>query len=747
MHPIRWLRAHDAGLWALRRAARTAIVMPTLFAYGFEVLHNSTLATFAAFGSFALLLLADFSGSLVERLSAVAWLAGSGAVLICLATLVSQTPWLAAVVMTAVGSLVLFAGVISSVLASASTALLVGFVLPVTTPVPITQLPDRLAGWGLASAGALLAVGLLWPAPARSPLRAPAVDACRLLATRMRTDVAFVLGEDGLDEEQRNAAAARARDATAGLRTAFYATPNRPTGLTTAARTVVRLVDELDWLVGVLDSSVPQRRGAQGLSAQGRHREVHAVKLAVADVLDLGADLLADTRHVDPDPLARSVASLQDRLHEMEAAATMALPTRSADGEAALLSGLDPTFRAQELTFAVTAVANNILGTAAAERRNAWQRLLGQEPDGVPGALAAARERALAHLDVHSVWLHNSLRGGIGLGAAVLVADLSALQHSFWIVLGTLSVLRSNALSTGQNVLRGLAGTVIGIVAGGLLVSAVGTDRAVLWILLPLCIVLAGLAPAAISFAAGQAAFTLVLFILFNIIAPVGYRLGFARIEDIAIGCAVSAVVGALFWPRGASAALRRALAEAYTDSASYLQRAVAFGTARCEGAGSVLPPRAESQRAAAASRRLDDAFREYLAEQGTKRLALAEATTLVTGTIAPRLAADAVLEMWDCKDAPVGDRGAARAELEAAAALMTAWYQEFAAALVRGGPVPDPLPHDAAADGRLVTTVDRDLRRADGSGTPTAIRMIWTGDHLDAVRRQQASVVTAARA
>jgi len=52
-----------------------------------------------------------------------------------------------------------------------------------------------------------------------------------------------------------------------------------------------------------------------------------------------------------------------------------------------------------------------------------------------------------------------------------------------------------------------------------------------------------------ISFAAGQAGFTLVVVILFNIIEPTGWRVGLTRIEDVAIGCGVSIVVGLLFWP------------------------------------------------------------------------------------------------------------------------------------------------------------------------------------------------------
>ena len=78
-----------------------------------------------------------------------------------------------------------------------------------------------------------------------------------------------------------------------------------------------------------------------------------------------------------------------------------------------------------------------------------------------------------------------------------------------------------------------------------------------------------------ISFAAGQAGFTVVVIILFNIIEPTGWKVGLTRIEDVAIGCAVSIVVGLLFWPRGATAALGRALSDAFVASSGYLADAV----------------------------------------------------------------------------------------------------------------------------------------------------------------------------
>src|SRR6202041_3417457 len=96
LHPLRWLGQRDRGFAALRRATRAAIIMPGMFALGDKVIGDPQLATFAAFGSFAMLLLVDFGGPMAERLQAQAALAVTGGVFVCLATLASQTAWLAA---------------------------------------------------------------------------------------------------------------------------------------------------------------------------------------------------------------------------------------------------------------------------------------------------------------------------------------------------------------------------------------------------------------------------------------------------------------------------------------------------------------------------------------------------------------------------------------------------------------------------------------------------------------------------
>jgi uncharacterized membrane protein YccC len=733
---VQWLRERDPGFAALRRAGRTALVMPAMFALGMEVIENPAVATFAAFGSFAMLLFVDFAGPMRSRLQAEAALAVTGAVFVTVGTLASRSAWLAAVAMALVAFGVLFAGVVSSVLAAATTSLLLAFILPVSLPAPASAIPDRLAGWGMAAGAALLAIALLWPAPARDPVRSAAIAGCRALAARLRVRA------DG------DGAPGPADEAVEALHAVFFATPYRPTGLSTAARAAVRLVDELRWLNAIVMQPWTHPPGAEG------YPHAHAVRSAAATVLERGADLL-DTPKQSPDTLHAALDELRARVGELERGAASALPARAvAAREAAVhypmddvISALDPGFRAQELSFVVAQIATNIDVAAAAERRSWLEQLLGRQPAGLPGPLSAAYERAGSYVERHSVWLQNSVRGAVGLGLAVLIARLTGVQHAFWVVLGTLSVLRSNALSTGQNVLRGLLGTVAGFVVGAVLVVLIGTNTTLLWLLLPLAVLFAGLAPAAISFAAGQAAFTLTLLILFNILAPEGWEIGLVRIEDVAVGSAVSLAVGLLLWPRGAGAALGKALSDAYADSADYLAATVQFGMGRCDpSARPVRAPTDEATRAAAAARRLDDTFRNYLAERGAKPAPLAEVTSLVTGVVGLRLAGDAVLDLWQGVDAADGDRTAARRELLATAEQMTGWYRDFAASLSGPGDVPEPLPHDGLADERLVDAVSNDLRAADGQATATAVRMLWTGDHLDAARDLQGTLVGPAR-
>src|SRR5207302_1429992 len=268
-------------------------------------------------------------------------------------------------------------------------------------------------------------------------------------------------------------------------------------------------------------------------------------------------------------------------------------------------------------------------------------------------ALEATEQLAVEHATAGSVWFQNSLRGAVGLAVAVYIAQRTGLQHGFWVVLGTLSVLRSNALGTGWSILSALAGTAVGIVVGALLVIGIGTHEAVLWGVLPIAILLGAYAPRAISFAAGQAAFTVVLFVLFNLIQPVGWRVGIVRVEDVAIGFAISLGVGLFFWPRGAATLLRDDLAAAFVAGADYVVATIHQLMGRAEG-----PEGANDRRGAdAALHRLDDTFRQYLTERAAMPFNVEDIAALVSSAGRLRRSAESLAALSE-----IGDGGAALA-------------------------------------------------------------------------------------
>jgi uncharacterized membrane protein YccC len=503
-----------------------------------------------------------------------------------------------------------------------------------------------------------------------------------------------------------------ARAALTALRQTFRSTSFRPVGLTTGSRLIVRLVDELEWVHGVMararvDSSTPLPAIAADMRA------------AVADVLLACSCELAhdDASHEGSCP------DLDDCLRRL-----------AEQRRAVAQHPLDVPTWSHQIGYATSLVGETVAAIAAADARPLLARLAGRRPETpLVGTLSAVERRAAGHLARHSVWLHNSLRGAAGLAAAVLIAEVVGVQYGFWVVLGAMSVLRSNALSTGSTVLRAMAGTVAGFAIGGLLVGAIGTDPNVLWALLPIAVFVAGFAPDAVSFAAGQAAFTVVVIILFNIIHPVGWTVGLLRIEDVALGCAASLAAGVLFWPRGAAVAMRHALADGYRAAADYLVAAIGYITQAAP------PPVAEHARTRATALRLDDAFRQYLAERGAKHVPLASVTTLANGVGQLHFVADAVGTLRHVDDGD--DRGELSAEstsLLDEARQLRAWYTELADLLgdprrVEPGLVAGGV---AAPDGHRTHAGDA-VRRSigDGAGSNSGIyarRIYWSNEYLD---------------
>jgi hypothetical protein len=249
-----------------------------------------------------------------------------------------------------------------------------------------------------------------------------------------------------------------------------------------------------------------------------------------------------------------------------------------------------------------------------------------------------------------------------------------------------------------------------------------------------------------ISFAAGQAGFTLVVIILFNIIDPVGWEVGLTRIEDVAIGCAVSIVVGLLFWPRGATAALGRALSDAFVKSSGYLADAVDRLTITTHEVDTAPGQRASH----GAYLRLDDVFREFLAERGAKVVTIETVANLFTGSNRLRLAAYTLSTL----PALVPERGQQEVESVAVAgavlrdsyASTRRWYDEFAAMLADRGDSLDPPPiHDTTLHDVLLAALQDARDHHRGDLVRMVLRMLWAEELLENQRQVQADLVGSA--
>ncbi|HEY2983076.1 MAG TPA: FUSC family protein [Jatrophihabitantaceae bacterium] len=730
-----WLAAHDPGWYAAHRAVRAAVVVPAVFALGSVVIADAQLATFGAFGSFALLLFVDFPGSPGSRLAAYLMLGVTGVVLISLGTLASRVSWLAVAAMAIAAFAVLFAGVISSVIAAAGRAALLTFILAVMLPGRPRDIPPRLAGWAMAMAFAIPVALLVWPTTHQNQLRKRTAEACRALAAMLHPEQPRPGGGDSL------VAVMKAVDA---LRAAFRASASRPVALSTGSRLLMRVVDELEWLTTVVVNAcadAPEQWPEAGLR----------LRMACADVLVSCAHTLDGSGAGRMDELPDSLAQLEQRRAEVADATLDALTTATQASLvqarpahlSAVAGDLDrPLYAAHQLGYAVDLTGRTTAVIGAADARTWFARLAGRRPSGaMTGELAAAEQIAAGHLASHSVWLQNSLRGAAGLAGAVLIARVSGAQHGFWVVLGALSVLRSNALSTGATVLRALAGTVAGFVFGALLLAAIGTDHAVLWPLLPVVVLIAAFTPDAISFLAGQAAFTVVVIILFNIIAPEGWTIGLLRVEDVAFGCAASLAAGLLFWPRGAAAALGQAMSDGYRSAAAYLLDSVRYA------AGYGGRPFTAHQRARAAAWRLDDALRQYLAERGSKHVALEKVTTLTNGAGRLRLAGEAIARMQQ------GENSAAADGLDAPARLLanraddvTGWYQTLAGVLSGDAtdvpPVGSPVRTGGDDESFLDVLIPSVRGCGDAQRARDAQRLLWSAQYLGDVNLLRGELV-----
>ncbi len=705
------LRAADPGMFVLKGALRAAIVTPLAFALSLVVIDSKQMALFAAFGSMALLVFADFGGSRRARLRAYLLLVAAGAVLIVLGTLCSRSAWLATIAMGLVAFTILFAGVLDDYVVAARAAVTLTFVLPVMVPADAAEIPTRLAGWGLAGALCIPAALLLWPARPRSALRREVAQAAQSLAE-------LVEATSRGDRPAADTAAQSTHTATVVVRGRFVSMTQRPSGTTGPTAALARLIEDLGWVLRVAERLPALASTAAPCPAERAEIEAAAataLRGIAARLEGGGSDLSLELARLREAHDVFGRAQLE-HFEQMQ-------PHRD---EAEAEIELDEAYRLRALSFGVLQAGQDAL-QACEDRAKAMSE------QTLRTRIHTARRLIRAHTSTRSVWLRNSLRWAVGLALAVLVGQLADVQNSFWIVLGTMSVLRSSALSTSATIASALLGTLGGIVAGGLIVVAVGGDRGVLWAVLPFAVLLAAYAPQAISFAAGQGAFTIVVLVLFNLIHPAGWRVGLVRVEDVAIGAGVSLLVGLLLWPRGATAILRDAIGAAYAGAAHYLDATITALLGDGAQANSTLAAREAFNTA----QLLDAAMRDYLANRGSARGRINDLTLLATGAGRVRRVARLLQDAHSfMRLAPIDDAlprlASARDALDAERRARCGWYESFGKAIAQAASSPDAELGDAGTKAHTPTGVVVLEHVDSGVLLQPGLAIAWARRHLD---------------
>ncbi len=704
------LWARDPGGTSLRRATRVAIVVPVMAASAGTIVRDPGAALFAVFGAFSLLGLADFGGPTIPRARAYAGATLVGAGLVLLGTLASGNDWSAVVGTGLVAFGVQFLGVLGGYVAAGQTAILLAFVVAVSVPSSTGGTWARVAAWTLGGGVSLAAGVLMWPRHARTLVRQRAGDACHALAA--------LLAEPRLPAVQDQT---RAR--VEATHQAYDQAPLRPAGPARRDRALIDLIVQLDRALQFA-SRVADTRGPATMPAVP---EEQTLRRSIAQTLEASAGVL---RRGGP---GVDLGTLdQDRAAFLEALQRWAAERlRAGEPAESVLEGLRGGAALRLLAHAALAIALDADVVAGLEVSGAVSPL----PHwNAPGAgprswLERLRVTLQTHLRPDSVWFRNSLRAGLALGLAVLLTRITRVEHSFWVVLGTLSVLRSNALGTGRTALLAIAGTVVGFVVAVAVTLAIQTSTVALWITLPIAVFLAAYVPTVVSFLVGQAAFTLFVVVLFDLLQPQGWRLGLIRLEDVALGIAVSLGVAVLLWPRGARGQLRLALAALYRADAACLDAAFAYLLGR-RGAGEVDATR---RAAAAEVERTGEALEAFLTERSSRTLPTATWGRLAAAGNDVLLAADAMEAMALLGYRP---RGCERCtdRVRADAAEMVGVFASFADQLQDRRVLPAPPTQATAETRNAVVACLRAWRGTPDSPLgPTAIALatawFWNGE------------------
>src|SRR5205085_6768551 len=183
-------------------------------------------------------------------------------------------------------------------------------------------------------------------------------------------------------------------------------------------------------------------------------------------------------------------------------------------------------------------------------------------------------------------------------------------------------------------------------------------------------------------------------------------------------------------------------LAAAYGSGADYV-----LATARQLIEGGQADEAARAARVAdAALHRLDDAFRQYLAERSATSVDVEDVGALVGGAYRVRRAGQSLATLGAMAG---GTARLARCGENLAGELQTlrSWYVTLGYALVNRHPVAPPHVRDIEGSRRLLACVREAARGREGPTVKAALVLLWASQHLENLWRLEAHLADRANA
>ncbi|MFK0296573.1 FUSC family protein [Streptomyces sp. NPDC090442] len=542
------LRRPDAAA-QLRRALWATLAglgVFSLLRYGFD---QPAMALYALFGALPLALFSRLPGTARARTGPLLAALPTGLLLVTAGTLLAAHSWSAALGMFVVAFVTSYLGVGGPAAGGLATSFQLYYLLPCFPPYAPDALGQRLGGLAIGVVAAALVDRLLWQGPLPPPYRillADAVDAAADHSTALAHRLA------GTCHETTPPPHDRVNQTLFATRLTQVALPERPTGASLQHRGLYDVRALLRHLVNQLDRISPDFHGPAPDEARLLDSTAEGLRRAAAVLRSSAAE------SQDADTLAGSLRSFH--------VARLATAGSATPGQLRLAAVVHDTAAAGLL---LTEAARLAFG---APPRQPWDRIGGPFRYAMVGAPVRYWYRLRLHLTPRSVLFQNALRAALALAGARLLVGTLDLPHGFWVLLATLSLLRTSASDTRGALGPAFLGTGLGAVAAGLLVIAVGDTPAVYIAAAPLLVFLGfGIGPL-LGTVWVQAALTLTLVTVFAQVEPPDLSIPTWRFLDVLVGGLIGATAALLAWPRGAGNELRRSAARFMTASAQTCQ-------------------------------------------------------------------------------------------------------------------------------------------------------------------------------